>query len=54
MQICSNLSGVNLNCIDVYAALERANDRRLHVLATKHEDNTYSEHLIHSHDDVSI
>ncbi len=43
---------VNLNCIDVYAALERANDRKLHVFATKHEANSYSEHLIHSHDDV--
>ncbi len=42
------------NCIDVYAVLERANDRKLHVFAAKHEANTYSEHLIHSHDDVSI
>ena len=46
--------GVNLNCIDVYAVLERANDKKLHVIATKHEANTYSEHLIHSRDDVSI
>ena len=43
-----NLSGVDLNCIDVYAVLERANDRKLHVFATKHEANTYSEQLIHS------
>ena len=42
------------NCIDVYAVLERANDRKLHVFATKHEANTYSEHLIHSHEDISI
>ena len=49
-----NLSGVNLNCIDVYAVLERANDRKLHVFVTKHEANTYSEHLTHYHDDVSI
>ncbi len=54
MQICSNLSEVNRNCIDVYAVLERANDRKLHVFATKHEANTYSEHLIHSHEDISI
>ena len=40
--------GVNLNCIDVYAVLERANNRKLHVFATKHEANTYSD------DDVSI
>ncbi len=50
-----NLSGGhNLNCIDVYAVLERANDRKLHIFATKDEANTYSEHLIHSHDDVPI
>ena len=36
---------VNLNCIDVYAVLERANDKKLYVIATKHEANTYSEHL---------
>ncbi len=54
-QICSKSDvGVNLNCIDVYAVLERANDRKLHVFATKHEANTYSEHLFHYHDDVSI
>ena len=46
--------GVNLNRIDVYAVLEKANDRKLQVSATKHEANTYSEHLIHSYDDVSI
>ncbi len=52
-----NLSGgqPQVNCIDVYAVLERANDRKLHVFGTKHEANTYSEHLIHSHDfNVSI
>ena len=36
---------MNLNCIDVYAVLERTNDRKLHVFATKPEVNTYSEHL---------
>ena len=46
--------GVNLNCIDVYAVLERANDKKLHVFATKHEANIYREHLIPSHDDVSF
>ncbi len=35
--------GVNLNCIDVFAVLERANDKKLHVFATKHEANTYGE-----------
>ncbi len=45
--------GVNVNCIDVYAVLERANDTKLHVFATKHQANTYSEHLSHSRDDVS-
>ncbi len=30
------------------------NDRKLHVFATKHKANTYSKHLIHSHEDVSI
>ena len=44
-----NLSGVNLNCIGVFAVLARANDRKLHVFATKHEANTYSEHSIHYH-----
>ncbi len=29
--------GVSLNCIDVYAVLERANEEQLHVFATKHE-----------------
>ncbi len=38
----------------VYAVLERAIDRKLHVFAKKHEANTYSEHLIHPHDDASI
>ena len=46
--------GVNLKYIDFYAVLKRANDRKLHVFATKHEANTQREHLIHSHDDVSI
>ncbi len=46
--------GVNLNCIDVCVVLESGNDRKLPVFATKHEANTYSEHLIHSHDDISI
>ncbi len=40
--------------IHAYAVLERANDRKLHVFATKHEANTYSEHLIHYHNDLSI
>ncbi len=40
--------------IDVYAVLERPNERKLHVFATKHEANTYNEHLTPSHDDVSI
>ena len=48
-----NLSG-GLNCIDVYAVLDRANDRELYVFAMKHEANTYSEYLIYSHDNVSI
>ena len=34
--------GVNLNCIDVYDVLERANDRKLHVFATKHEVNIFN------------
>ncbi len=37
----------------VYAVLKKANDKKLHVIATKHEANTYSEHLVHSRDDVS-
>ncbi len=51
-----NLTGgqSQLYSFDIHAVLERANDRKLHVFATKHEANTYSEHLIHSHDDVSI
>ncbi len=33
---------VNLtDCVDAYAVLERANDWKLHVFATKHEANTY-------------
>ena len=39
--------GLNLNCIDVYAALEWANNTKLHILATKHKAITYTEHLIH-------
>jgi hypothetical protein len=46
--------GVNLECIDAYAVLEWANDTKLHVFATKHKANTYSEQLIHSDDCVSI
>jgi hypothetical protein len=46
--------GVNLKCIDAYAVLEWANDTKLHVFATKHKANTYSEQLIHSDDSVSI
>ncbi len=37
-----------------YAVVERANDRKSHVFATKHKANTYSERAIHSHDDASI
>ena len=37
---------VNLGCIDAYAVLEWANDMKLHVFATKHEANTFHEHLI--------
>ncbi len=51
-----NLRGVNLNCIDVYTLLQREkseNDRKLHVFATKHEANTFSEHLINSYDELS-
>ena len=55
MQICSKSEwGSTSTVLNVYAVLERANDRKLHVFATKHEANTYNEHLIHSHDDVSI
>ena len=54
MQVCSKSEWVNLNCIDIYAVLQKANDRKLHAFGTKHEANTYSEHLIHSRDDVSI
>jgi hypothetical protein len=46
--------GVNLECIDEYAVVESANDTKLHVFATKHKANTYSEQLIHSDDCVSI
>jgi hypothetical protein len=46
--------GVNLKCIDAYAVLEWANDTKLHVFATKHKANTYSEQLIHLDDCVSI
>ena len=54
MQMCSKSEwGSTSNCIDVYAVLQRANDGKLHVFATKHEANTYSEHLIHSHDELS-
>jgi hypothetical protein len=46
--------GVNLECIHAYAVLEWANDTKLHVFATKHKANTYSEQLVHSDDCVSI
>ncbi len=62
-----NLIGGQPHCINVYAELERAVDRKLHVLPTrpinvtyihtfikKPPKNTNSEHLIHSHDDLSI
>ena len=49
-----NLSGVNLNSIDVYAIMDRANDMKLHVFDTKHKANTYYEHLIRSDDCASI
>ncbi len=38
----------------LYWREQMINDRKLHVFTTKHEANTYSEHLIHYHDDVSI
>jgi hypothetical protein len=37
-----------------HPVLEWANDMKLHVFATKHKANTYSEKLIHSDDCVSI
>ena len=46
--------GVNFNCTDVYAVLEKSNDRKFHAFATRHKANTYSKHLIHYIDDVSI
>ena len=46
--------GVNLICIDVYAVVERVNDMKLHVFATKHKVNTYGERLVHSDDCLSI
>jgi hypothetical protein len=46
--------GVNLKCFDAYAVLEWANYMKLHVFATKHKANTYSEKLIPSDDCVSI
>jgi hypothetical protein len=57
MAFCSESDGgggVNLKCVDAFAVLGGANDRKLHVLATKHKANTYSEQLIHSDDCVSI
>jgi hypothetical protein len=54
MAFCTFWRGVNLKCIDAYAVLEWANDMKLHVFATKHKANTYSEKLIHSDDCVSI
>ena len=54
MAFCTFWWGVNLKCIDAYAVLEWANDMKLHVFATKHKANTYSENLIHSDDCVSI
>ena len=39
--------GVNLNCIDVYAALEI---NCMHVFANQRNANTYSEHLTYSED----
>ena len=38
--------GVNLGCIDTYAALEWANDMKLRVFAIKHKVNPYHKHLI--------
>ena len=46
-----NLTG-GQHCIAVYAILKLANDTKLHILATKHKNKTYSEHLIHSDDYV--
>ena len=38
--------GINLSCSDAYAALEWANDMKLHICATKQKTNTYHKHLI--------
>ncbi len=56
MQICSKSEWGSTPTVLMFlkAVLERATDRKLHVFATKHEANTYSEHLIYSRDDVSI
>ena len=32
-------------CIDAYAALEWANDMKLHVFCAKHKANTYHKRL---------
>jgi prolipoprotein diacylglyceryltransferase len=54
MAFCTFWRGVNLKCIGAYAVLEWASDMKLHVFATKHKANTYSEKLIHSDDCLDL
>ena len=36
--------GVNVKCINDYAAQEWANDSKLHISVTKHNSDIYNEH----------
>ena len=54
MQICSKSEWGSSSTVLMFMLYWREQiDRKLHVFATKHEANTYSEHLIHYHDDVN-
>ena len=41
---CIDLNGVNVKCINDYAAQEGANDSKLHIFVTKHNSDIYNEH----------
>ena len=56
MQICSKSEWGSTSTVMMFMLYwrEQMIGNCTYLLRTKHEANTYSEHLIHSHDDVSI
>ena len=52
---CIEMSGVELNCLDKYAAYESiSNDSKSHIIALKYWADKYNKYLTHAKDFVSI